>query len=197
MADAKDVTSINAERMIFLGPPGSGKGTQAEILAEKAGIPAISTGAMLREAVAARTPLGLEVEAIMASGRLADDATMAGVVRERLAKADAADGFILDGYPRTLVQADNLSEILSAARLELDAVIQIDVEEEELVRRALARKRADDTEEVIRQRLAVYHAQTKPLIDHYANLDLLRPVDGNQTIDQVADAVWVAAGGAA
>lgn len=197
MADASLDSSIAAQRMIFLGPPGSGKGTQAEILAEKVGIPAISTGAMLREAVAARTPLGLEVEAIMASGRLADDATMAGVVKERLAKADAAGGFILDGYPRTLVQAADLSEILVEAGLSLDAVIQIDVEEGELVRRALARKRADDTEEIIRQRLAVYHAQTKPLIEHYSNLGLLRPVDGNQTIDEVAEAAWTAADGAA
>jgi adenylate kinase len=197
VAGANDKALIDAERMIFLGPPGSGKGTQAEILAERVGIPAISTGAMLREAVAARSPLGVAVEAIMASGQLADDATMAGIVKARLAKADAAGGFILDGYPRTLVQADDLGEILATADLALDAVIQIDVEEEELVERALARKRADDTEEIIRQRLAVYHAQTKPLVDHYSQLGCLRPVNGNQTIDQVAAAVWEAVGGAA
>lgn len=195
MADAR-ANSIDAQRMIFLGPPGSGKGTQAEILAERAGIPTISTGAMLREAVAARTPLGLEVEAIMASGRLADDATMAGVVRARLAQDDTVNGFILDGYPRTLVQAENLAVILGDANLGLDAVVQIDVDEEELVRRALGRKRADDTEDVIRQRLAVYHAQTEPLVEHYSGLGLLRPVDGNQTIDQVSEAVWTMLGGA-
>lgn len=195
MAVVETRAAIGARRMIFLGPPGSGKGTQALILAERVGIPAISTGAMLREAVAVGTPLGVEVEAIMASGRLADDATMAGVVRERLELGDAGEGFILDGYPRTLVQADDLAGILEDSDLDLDAVVQIDVEEEELVRRALARKRADDTEEIIRERLAVYHAQTKPLVEHYRQRGVLLAVNGNQSIDQVAEAVWSALGG--
>lgn len=173
-------------RLIFLGAPGSGKGTQAAILAEKLIVPSISTGEMLREAVAAGSSLGHRVEAIMGSGDLVDDDTMAAVVRDRLAQEDAQGGFILDGYPRTLGQAATLSEVLAGQGEEVTAVVFIEVPEEELVRRALARQRADDREEVIRQRLEVYHDQTQPLIDHYQRQGLLRQVDGFQTIEEVA-----------
>lgn len=176
-------------RLIFLGAPGSGKGTQAEILAGKIGVPSISTGEMLREAVAAGSDLGQRVQTIMASGNLVDDATMADVVRDRLGQSDAGAGFILDGYPRTLGQADTLAAILDERDWSLDAVIFIEVPEDELIGRALARQRADDLEEVIRQRQSVYRQQTQPLIDHYETQKLLRPVDGHQTIDEVASGV--------
>lgn len=181
-------------RLVMLGAPGSGKGTQATILAEALGIPSISTGEMLREAVATGTELGQTVESIMASGRLVDDETMAAVVEERLATADAAEGFILDGYPRTLGQADTLAGILERQGWALDSVVYIEVPESELVARALARKRADDKEEVIRQRLEVYRQQTQPLIDHYRTAGLLRDIDGHQTIDGVAKSIVDALG---
>lgn len=183
-----------AKRLVMLGAPGSGKGTQATILAEALGIPSISTGEMLREAVAAGTELGQTVESIMASGKLVDDETMAAVVEDRLATADALEGFILDGYPRTLGQADTLAEILERRGWSLDSVVYIEVPETELVVRALARKRADDKEEVIRQRLEVYRQQTQPLIDHYRAAALLREIDGHQTIEGVAKSIVDALG---
>ncbi len=176
-------------RLILLGAPGSGKGTQAEILAKRIEVPSISTGEMLRQAVAAGSDLGQRVETIMAAGDLVDDATMADVVRERLGQADAQVGFILDGYPRTLGQAATLASILEGKSWSLDGVVYIEVPEDELIQRALARKRADDQEEVIRQRQQVYRRQTQPLIDHYADQGLLRPVDGHRTIDEVAAGV--------
>jgi adenylate kinase len=170
----------------MLGPPGSGKGTQAEILAEQLGVPAISTGEMLRRAVAGGSALGQRVESIMASGALVDDETMADVVRERLAREDAGEGYLLDGYPRTLAQADTLARILGERETALDAVVLIDVPEDELVRRALERRRQDDTEDVIRRRLAVYHEKTEPLIGYYERLGLLLRIDGDRTIAEVS-----------
>lgn len=188
-------SSSSALRIVLLGPPGSGKGTQAGTVAESLGVPAISTGEMLREAVAAGSPLGLRVNEIMAAGELVDDETMADVVRERLAAEDAQKGFVLDGYPRTLSQAATLQEILDRSGKRLDAVVQIDVPESELVNRVLGRHRADDTEEVIRQRLAVYHEQTEPLIAFYRERSLLRDVDGHQSIEEVAKSIRDALGG--
>jgi adenylate kinase len=144
---------------------------------------------MLREAVASGNELGDRVKAIMSSGELVDDATMAEVVRDRLTHADAAAGFILDGYPRTLGQADTLAAILGESEVTLDAVVFIAVPEAELVRRALARQRADDTEEVIRQRQEVYRRSTQPLIDHYQDQGLLLRIDGDQSIEQVAASI--------
>jgi adenylate kinase len=175
----------DASKLVLLGPPGSGKGTQAEVIAQKLGVPHISTGDMLREAVAEGSELGRKVESIMNSGALVDDDTMAQVVRERLAKEDARQGFILDGYPRTLPQAETLESILSGAGDGLDGVVLIDVPEDELVRRSLARQRADDTEEVIRERQRVYREKTEPLIGHYRELGLLREVDGDAAIEDV------------
>ena len=174
---------------MFLGPPGSGKGTQAVGLAEALGIPAISTGDMLREAVAAGSELGGKVQAVMEAGELVSDDLMAEVVRERLAQDDAAAGFLLDGYPRTEPQARTLEEILGAAGSALDHVVFIDVPEEVLVTRALARQRVDDKEEVIRERLRQYRDKTQPLVDHYRGLGLLREVDGDQTIEEVGVAI--------
>ena len=183
------VKPLSAMRIVLLGPPGSGKGTQAEILAKSLGVPAISTGEMLRDAVAAASPLGLKVNEIMAAGELVDDETMAEVIRERMNGNDAQKGFVLDGYPRTLAQAATLKEILDRSGRRLDAVVQIEVPESELVSRALGRKRADDSEEVILQRLEVYHRQTEPLVAFYRERSLLRDVDGHQSIEEVSASI--------
>lgn len=172
-------------RVVLLGPPGAGKGTQAQVLSERLGVPAISTGEMLREAVADESELGRKVQGIMASGNLVDDATMADVVRGRLAKSDACGGFLLDGYPRTLPQAETLAGILREGGCELDAVLLVDVPSDELVRRALLRGREDDKEEVIRERLRVYREKTAPLIGYYRERGLLREIDGNRPVDEV------------
>jgi adenylate kinase len=177
--------SKGGARIVLLGPPGAGKGTQAQVLCERLGVPAISTGDMLREAVADGSELGNKVQGIMNSGALVDDATMADVVRDRLAKPDAGRGYLLDGYPRTLPQAETLAGILRDAGQELDAVLLVDVPEDELVRRALLRGRADDKESVIRERLRVYREKTAPLIGYYRERGLLREIDGNRPIEEV------------
>ena len=172
-------------RVVLLGPPGAGKGTQAQVLSQRLGVPAISTGDMLREAVAEGSDLGGKVQGIMASGALVDDATMAEVVRERLGKPDAREGFLLDGYPRTLPQAETLAGILGDAGLSLTAVLLVEVPEDELVRRTLLRSRADDREEVVRERLRVYREKTAPLIGYYGDRRLLRQINGNRPVDSV------------
>ncbi|HWN41847.1 MAG TPA: adenylate kinase [Thermoanaerobaculia bacterium] len=181
-------------RIVLLGPPGAGKGTQAELLAGQLGVPAISTGDMLRQAVASGTELGGKVQGIMASGALVDDATMADVVKDRLAKADARQGFLLDGYPRTLPQAHTLEGILTGIGEELDAVLLVEVPEEELVRRAVLRGRGDDSEEVVRERLRVYREKTEPLIGYYRERGLLYPIDGNLPVEKVTSQMVVALG---
>lgn len=183
-----------ANRIVLLGAPGSGKGTQAALLADALGIPAVSTGEMLRAAVAEGSKLGRRIESVMNSGDLVDNETMATVVRERLAKADAAKGFLLDGYPRTLGQAATLESILDDTETSLDMVIQVEVPEAEIVRRALDRQREDDTEEVIKNRLRVYEKKTAPLTDHYMELGLLQTVDGNHSVDEVQEAMRAALG---
>lgn len=182
-------------RIILFGPPGAGKGTQAALLCEQLGVPAISTGDMLRQAVASGSELGGRVKGIMDSGGLVDDATMADVVRARLAMADARPGFLLDGYPRTIPQAETLERILTEAGQELDAVLSIEVPEEELVRRAVLRGRGeDDREEVVRERLRVYREKTEPLIGYYKERGLLYPIDGNLPIDKVTSQMLIALG---
>jgi adenylate kinase len=181
-------------RIVLLGPPGAGKGTQAALLAGQLGVPAISTGDMLRLAVASGSELGGQVKGIMDAGGLVDDGTMASVVRARLAMEDARPGFLLDGYPRTLPQAETLEGILRDARQELDAVLLIEVPGEELVRRALLRGREDDREEVVRERLRVYREKTEPLIGYYRERGLLYPIDGNLPIDKVTSQMLIALG---
>ena len=176
-------------RAVLLGAPGSGKGTQAEFLAAAVGVPAISTGAMLRDAVAMGSPLGAKVEGIMAAGGLVDDGLMAEVVRDRLARPDAALGFLLDGYPRTTGQAATLDAILGERRVSLDVVVMLVVPEPGLVERAVARQRADDREEVVRERLRVYREKTEPLVEHYERLNLLRRVDGERSVGEVTKAI--------
>jgi adenylate kinase len=179
---------------VFLGPPGSGKGTQAAVLSRRLGVPSISTGEMLREAVSAGTELGVKVQEIMAAGSLVDDETMAEVVRERLARCGPEGGFILDGYPRTLPQIETLEGILADAGTHLDAVLLVVVPEDELVRRAVARQREDDREEVVRQRLQIYRDKTAPLIGYYRGLGLLREINGHRPVDDVTGQMLAALG---
>lgn len=176
-------------RAVLLGAPGSGKGTQAELLAVALGVPAISTGAMLRDAVVLGSDLGSKVAGIMATGALVDDGLMAEVVRDRLRRPDAIRGFLLDGYPRTTGQAATLDEILAESRGRLDAVVLLEVSEAVLVQRAVARRRDDDREEVVRERLRVYREKTEPLVDHYERRSLLTRVDGEQAVADVAAAI--------
>ena len=181
--------AVANRRILFLGPPNSGKGTQAVTLAKALGIPAISTGDMLRQAVAAGTDLGKRVEGVMNAGELVSDELMAEVVRERLAQEDTRGGFLLDGYPRTASQAETLAEIVTSSGVKIDDVVLIDAPEDILVARALGRGRVDDQEDVVRERLRVYHQKTAPLVAFYEGLGLLRRIDGNQTIEKVAEKI--------
>lgn len=181
-------------RLVLLGPPNSGKGTQAKAIAEQLGIPAISTGEMLRQAVKEGSELGRRVESILEAGELVDDETMADLVRARLGRADTVGGFLLDGYPRTPGQAETLNSILAEREEELTAVLLIEAPEEELIERALGRGRADDTEEVLRERLRVYREQTAPLVGYYDRLGLLSRIDGNRPIEEVTSHIFAALG---
>ncbi|PHS72202.1 MAG: adenylate kinase [Cycloclasticus sp.] len=190
-------------RVILLGGPGSGKGTQSQFITEKFGIPQISTGDMLRAAVKAGTSLGVEAKKVMDAGSLVSDKIILGLIKERLTQADCANGFLLDGFPRTLPQANGLLEM----GVDVDHVIEIDVDDEEIVKRMAGRRvhldsgrtyhliynppkqeglddvtgealtqRADDKENVVRDRLTTYHSQTAPLIDFYADLANTKPI---------------------
>lgn len=186
-----------AKRIVFLGPPNSGKGTQAVGLAEDLGIPAISTGDMLRQSVADGSKLGQRVEGVMARGELVDDSLMAEVVKDRLAKADALNGFLLDGYPRTQAQAETLNEILVGMGGVLDHAVLIDAPEDVLVTRALGRGRVDDQEDVVRERLRLYREKTEPLNAYFESHGLLRRIDGDNSREEVAAAIRHAVGAAA
>jgi adenylate kinase len=182
-------------RLILLGPPGSGKGTQAQRLVQRYGIAQLSTGEMLRAAVAAQTPVGLKAKDIMASGGLVPDDIVIGIISERLDQPDAARGFILDGFPRTVPQAAALDELLKKKHMRLDAVIELRVNESALLQRVenrvaemLARGeevRVDDTQEVLTKRLASYRQLTEPLIHYYSERRKLLTVDGMMTIEHV------------
>jgi len=203
--------------VVFLGPPGAGKGTQAARLSAKYGLPKVSTGDMLREAVAAGSELGSRVESIMEGGELVDDETMAEVLEERLRQPDCAEGVILDGYPRTRKQAEGLDPLTSRLGLgKVGLVLMLSVPEEEVVRRISGRRRctecdanfhvefqppeqegqcdrcggsleqrADDREEVVRERLTVYRRQTEPLVDYYRERGVLEEIDGTGTPEEV------------
>lgn len=167
--------------VVFLGPPGAGKGTQAERFAADRSIPHISTGAILRQAVADGTELGRKADEFMRSGALVPDDLMAGVVSERLAADDCARGFLLDGFPRTVPQA----ELLAGRGIRLDHVVLIDVPTDEVERRLMGRGRSDDSPETVRNRIATYNRQTEPLIAYYLERSLLRRIDGTGTVDEV------------
>ncbi len=205
-------------RIVFLGAPGSGKGTQSQRLVERHGIPQVSTGDLLRAHVRDGTELGRRAKAVMDAGKLVDDATILGMVRDRLAQPDAARGFILDGFPRTIPQADGLGDLLARLGCPLDAVILFNVDPVKLVRRISGRRscqdcgrvfnihtappgtpphcgqcndqprlvqRPDDNEATVAQRLAVYEAQTRPLVDYYRARGLLREIDADAELDDV------------
>jgi len=174
-------------RLVLVGPPGAGKGTQAITLSERLGIPHISTGDLFRAHVGEQTPLGKEAKRYMDSGELVPDSVTNEMVRERLAEADAEGGFLLDGFPRNTKQAEVLGQILSESDLSLDAVIQLEVPEDVVVGRLLSRGRADDNEDVIRRRQQVYTSETAPLLEYYA--DILSTVDGVGDVDEVAGRV--------
>lgn len=174
-------------RLIFLGAPGAGKGTQAQTIAQANQIPHISTGDILRNAVAHKTELGQKAQFYMDKGELVPDQLMLELIQERLGQSDTASGWILDGFPRTVVQATFLEELLHRMAQSCDCVINLDVPTEILVGRLLGRGRKDDTEEVIRNRLNVYHQQTAPLIDFYREREQLVSVDGNQPIELVTE----------
>ncbi|HEY9416425.1 MAG TPA: adenylate kinase [Pseudonocardia sp.] len=154
-------------RVVLVGPPGAGKGTQAIRLAECLGVPHISTGDLFRENLKQRTDLGLAAQRFMDAGELVSDEVTVGMVAQRLNEADADNGFILDGFPRTVAQADSLTDILARDENELDAVVALEVPEDVVVARLLGRGRGDDTEDVIRRRQQVYRDETYPLLEHY------------------------------
>ncbi|MDT8320475.1 MAG: adenylate kinase [Xanthomonadales bacterium] len=176
-------------RIVLLGAPGSGKGTQAARLVTELGLPHISTGDLLRSAVKAGTELGKKAKAVMDRGELVSDEIVLGLIEERLAQDDARDGFILDGYPRNIAQAQALDQLLERLGQPVDEALQIDVDEDQVVRRIAKRAgeegRSDDSEEVVRNRMKVYAEQTAPVVDYYARKGVLSRVLGDGSIEEV------------
>nr|WP_199290595.1 adenylate kinase [Synechococcus elongatus] len=173
--------------MIFLGPPGAGKGTQAVVVAEQLQLAHISTGELLRAAVTAQTPLGIEAKGYMDRGELVPDSLVLGLVRDRLQQPDTANGWILDGFPRNRSQAEALNLLLTEINQQVDRAVNLDVPDPVIIERMLARGRADDTESVIRRRLEVYREQTAPLIDFFRDRQQLLAIDGNSEVAAVTD----------
>ena len=186
-------------RLILLGPPGAGKGTQAARLTEKFKIPQLSTGDMLRAAVKAGTPVGLQAKAVMDAGGLVSDEIVCGIISDRIEEADAANGFILDGFPRTVAQARALDELLAKKSMDLDAIVELKVDENALLARIEKRAaetlaaggavRADDNPEAFKVRLVSYREQTAPVSAYYASKGVLKTVDGMAPIDEVTKAL--------
>jgi len=181
---------MSARRLLLLGPPGAGKGTQARLLVERLGVPQISTGDMLRAAVAAGSAVGRRARSYMDAGELVPDEVVIGVAEERLRQPDAAEGFILDGFPRTVAQAEALDALLARLGAKLERCVVLAADEDELVRRLLRRAelegRSDDNEETIRTRMAEYRRKTEPLIGHYRQRGVLAELDGIGEIEEVA-----------
>ncbi len=176
-------------RIVILGPPGSGKGTQAALLKERLGVPHISTGELLRAAVAAGTPLGRQAKAAMDAGELVSDELMLGLIEERLGADDVKAGYILDGYPRNLAQARALDEVLERIGLPVEKALALGVDEDQIVerlaKRAAEENRSDDSEQVVRNRLSVYREQTAPVSGYYESRGLLVNVDGLGSIETI------------
>ena len=189
-------------RLILLGPPGAGKGTQAQKLVDRYGIVQLSTGDMLRAAVAAGTEIGKKAKAVMDAGQLVSDEIVIGIVSDRIEEPDAKNGFVLDGFPRTVAQAEALDKLLAEKKLKLDAVIEFKVDAEKLVDRIVRRAeeakaagqpvRKDDNPEVFRKRLEEFRALTAALTPFYAKSGLLKPIDGMAPIEEVAGAIRAA-----
>jgi adenylate kinase len=180
--------------IILLGPPGAGKGTQAQVLVEERGLVQLSTGDMLRAAVASDSELGQEAKAVMDAGKLMPDEIMVQIISDRISEQDCASGFILDGFPRTTAQAEALDKMLEERELPLDHVIEISVDDAILIDRINARvaqtpeaeRRDDDNAETLKHRLAVYHEQTAPILPYYEGRGMLKKVDGMKSIEQVS-----------
>lgn len=180
------------KRLLFLGPPGAGKGTQAQQLAAAHGLLHLSTGDLLRAEVAAGTPLGQEAEAVMARGELVSDGLVLAIVRSRLerqAESGGDGGWLLDGFPRNVAQADALAALLEDLGQQIELVVLMELDDGVLLQRLLSRGRADDNEAVIRNRLDVYREQTAPLIRYYRDADLLRPVEADGTVEEIASRI--------
>ncbi len=175
------------QRLLFLGPPGAGKGTQAELLAERHQLLHLSTGELLRAEVKAGTALGQEAEAVMARGELVSDGLVLAIVRSRLEGHEG--GWLLDGFPRNLAQAEALDGLLAELDQRIERVLLLELEDGVLIQRLLSRGRADDNEAVIRNRLVVYQEQTAPLIDHYRQLGLLHSVEASGTVAEIGERI--------
>jgi adenylate kinase len=175
------------QRLLFLGPPGAGKGTQAALLAERQQLLHLSTGDLLRAEVKAGSALGLEAEAVMARGELVSDALVLAIVRNRLEGHQG--GWLLDGFPRNLAQAEALDTLLAELDQRIERVLLLELEDGVLIQRLLSRGRADDNEAVIRNRLVVYQEQTAPLVQHYRSLGLLQSVEASGTVEEIAERI--------
>ena len=172
-------------RIVFIGPPGAGKGTQAERLCETYRLAHLSTGDMLRAARDAQTEVGRQADEYMSSGRLVPDSIILDIVAARLAEPDCQAGYVLDGFPRTVAQAEALDARLAQQETPMDVVLELQVADEELFQRLAGRGRADDTPEVIRQRLLAYRKQTEPLLEYYGRRGSLQTIDGLGTVDEI------------
>jgi len=177
-------------RIVILGAPGSGKGTQSEAIVKRYQVAHIATGELLRGEVANGTPLGRQAKAIMEAGKLVSDEIMLGMIEGRLTEPDPNSHFLLDGFPRTLPQADGLNRLLTRLELPLDVVLFLDVDYDEIMKRLLIRHRLDDTEETIRKRLEVYESQTMPLIDYYQSKELLRTIRGVGHVEEISASIF-------